>query len=57
MENKEMVPVKDEKNNLIEKTFFGRVKIENATALFYFFKKGKIQRIIHELKYRNKEKV
>ena len=46
-----------ETNNLAEKTFFGRIKIEEATALFYFFKKGKIQQLIHQLKYQKQQQV
>ncbi|MFK5957597.1 MAG: phosphoribosyltransferase family protein [Lutibacter sp.] len=46
-----------EKNNLVEKSFFGRFPIENATALFYFFKKGKVQQLIHELKYNKQQQV
>ena len=30
----------NEENNLVEKSFFGRIKIENATSLFYFLKTG-----------------
>lgn len=47
----------NEAENVIEKTFYGRIKIESATALFYFFKKGKIQHLIHALKYKNQQQV
>lgn len=46
-----------EKNNLIEKSFYGRIPVVNATALFYFFKKGKVQELIHSLKYKNQQQV
>lgn len=46
-----------ENNNLVEKSFYGRIPIENATALFYFFKKGKIQELIHALKYKKQQQV
>ncbi|WP_456463648.1 ComF family protein [Lutibacter sp.] len=46
-----------EKNNLVEKSFYGRVQIIAATALFYFFKKGKVQQLIHELKYNKQQQV
>lgn len=46
-----------EKNNLVEKSFFGRIPIEEATALFYFLKKGKVQQLIHELKYNKQQQV
>lgn len=47
----------NEEHNLIEQTFYGRVKIENATALFFFLKKGKIQHLIHQLKYNKQQQV
>ena len=46
-----------EENNLIEKSFYGRIPLENATSLFYFFKKGNVQHLIHELKYKNQQQV
>ncbi len=46
-----------EKENLVKKSFYGRIPIENATALFYFRKKGKVQQLIHELKYNNQQNV
>jgi len=46
-----------EENNLIEKSFYGRIPLENATSLFYFFKKGNVQHLIHELKYKKQQQV
>lgn len=46
-----------EENNLIEKSFYGRIPLEHATSLFYFFKKGNVQRLIHELKYNKQQQV
>lgn len=46
-----------EKNNIVEKSFYGIIPIENATALFYFLKKGKVQQLIHELKYNKQQQV
>ncbi|MFO7674137.1 MAG: ComF family protein [Lutibacter sp.] len=46
-----------EENNLIEKSFYGRIPLESATSLFYFFKKGSVQRLIHELKYKKQQQV
>lgn len=46
-----------EKDNLVEKSCYGRIPIESGTALFYFFKKGKVQELIHALKYRNQQQV
>ena len=46
-----------EENNLIEKSFYGRIPLQTATSLFYFFKKGNVQRLIHELKYKKQQQV
>lgn len=45
------------KDNPIKKVFFGRVKIENATAFLHFSKKGMVQQLMHNLKYRGHEAV
>ena len=45
-----------EKDNVIEKRFWGKAKIERATAFYYFTKKSNFQKILHQLKYKeNKE--
>ncbi|WP_109302216.1 ComF family protein [Aquimarina sp. AU474] len=41
----------------IEKVFYGRVNIENATALFLFQKGSLVQNLIHNLKYRGREEI
>ncbi len=41
----------------IEKVFYGRIKIENATSLFVFQKDGLVQNLIHNLKYRGREEI
>lgn len=46
-----------ENENLVEKVFYGRVKIENATALLKFQKKGRVQHLLHNLKYKGQEKI
>lgn len=43
--------------NQLEKSFYGRIPIQEATALFYFHKKGKIQELIHELKYKGHQEI
>lgn len=42
---------KDE-NNPISRIFWGRIPFNSASACFFFSKKGKIQHLIHELKYK-----
>ncbi|MFD2563345.1 ComF family protein [Aquimarina rubra] len=41
----------------IEKVFYGRAKIENATSLLVFEKGGLVQNLIHNLKYRGREEI
>ena len=45
-----------EKNEL-ENSFKGRISLEAATSLLYFEKKGVVQKLIHELKYKNKPEI
>ncbi|MDP3353093.1 MAG: phosphoribosyltransferase family protein [Flavobacteriaceae bacterium] len=46
-----------EANNIAEKTFYGRIKLEAVTSLLFYRKKGKAQRLIHQLKYKNQQKI
>lgn len=41
----------------VKKVFYGRVKLQRATALFRFQKKGKVQMLLHNLKYRGHERI
>ena len=43
--------------NATKKVFDARLSIENATSLLYFKKKGIVQNLIHNLKYRKQEEV
>ncbi|AVR44546.1 amidophosphoribosyltransferase [Christiangramia fulva] len=43
--------------NPVKKVFYGRAKVENATALLHFRKKAGVQQLIHELKYRGKKEI
>ena len=44
-------------DNTVLKVFYGRVKIENGTALLRFEKKGIVQQLIHGLKYKGQEQI
>lgn len=46
-----------ETNNLVEKAFYGMYPIINGTALFYFYKQGTVQKLIHNLKYKGQQQV
>lgn len=44
-----------ERDNKVEQAFYGRVKIEFATALLFYKTKGISQKIIYQLKYKGRE--
>ncbi len=44
-------------DNDVTKRLYGRVQLENASALFWFTKKGLVQHLIHNLKYKGHEDV
>ncbi len=44
-------------DNPLERIFYGRIKLNRATALFYFTKKGIVQELLHNLKYRGHENI
>jgi ComF family protein len=39
------------------KKFYGRIPVEHASALLYFNKKGMVQELIHNLKYKGHEEI
>ncbi|BAO75851.1 ComF family protein [Winogradskyella sp. PG-2] len=41
----------------VKKIIYGRVKLENATALLHFSKKGIVQQLLHNLKYRGHQQI
>ena len=43
--------------NPIEKHFWGKANIKNATAYYYFSKGERVQRLIHQLKYKGRKDV
>src|SRR5262245_11227386 len=43
-------------NEVIQK-FYGRIQLEFGAALFYFHKKGIVQEMMHQLKYKNREEI
>lgn len=47
------------KNNddAIQKLFYGRLNLVNATSLFHFEKRGGVQQLMHNLKYRGDHKI
>ena len=43
--------------NPVEKQFWGKVPVHSATALYYFSKGGRVQHLIHRLKYHGEKEV
>lgn len=37
--------------------FYGLLDVENALSIFYFHKEGAMQKVMHELKYRNNQEI
>lgn len=40
------------KDNPVSKIFWGRIPVENACSFYQFSKGGKVQRLLHQLKYK-----
>lgn len=45
----------NEKDNPVAQLFWGRVQVENATAYFVFRKGSRFQKILHKIKYQNRQ--
>ncbi|MGJ8591794.1 MAG: ComF family protein [Aquaticitalea sp.] len=45
------------KENAVSKRLYGRVNFQYATSLLWFNKKGKVQHLLHNLKYKGHEEV
>ncbi len=46
-----------EKNNIIEKIFWGRFPLQKASSFLYFSKGSRVQNLMHEFKYRSKKEI
>ena len=44
-------------DDTVKKILYGRVKLENATALVHFSKKSIVQQLLHNLKYKGHEDI
>lgn len=45
------------KNNEGLKKFYGKLPVENVSSMLYYHKKGITQNLIHNLKYKNQQKI
>ncbi len=43
--------------NAVDRTFYGRINIKKASSFLYFIENGIVKKLIHQLKYRNQEKI
>ncbi|HEX7414710.1 MAG TPA: ComF family protein [Bacteroidia bacterium] len=46
-----------QKENPLQKTFYGRADVSSASSFLFFQKKGMVQKILHALKYKGKPEV
>ncbi len=44
-------------NNEVIQKFYGRIPLEFGAAFFYFHKKGIVQQLVHQLKYKGQEEI
>lgn len=44
-------------DNPVARLFWGRTRFESACAFFYFHKGGKVQKLIHQLKYKGQKEI
>ncbi len=47
----------EHRENPFTERFWGRLPLESGAALFHFIKGGKVQRLVHQLKYNNKAQI
>jgi len=47
----------EQPDNIVFKRMYGRIPIDNATALFYFDKGNRVQHLLHQLKYSGKTEI
>lgn len=47
----------EQKENAFTEVFWGRVPLETGAAQYYFSKSGRVQRLIHQLKYDHKPEI
>lgn len=44
-------------DNIVARQFWGKIKLENAYALYYFTKGGKVQNLMHHFKYKGMQQI
>lgn len=46
-----------EEDNTVIRLFWGKAPVHSAASLFYFYKKGRVQQLIHRLKYKGQKDI
>jgi ComF family protein len=46
-----------DKDNRLQEVFWGKAKVENVAALYYYHKGNKVQHLIHQFKYKRKKSI
>jgi predicted amidophosphoribosyltransferase len=46
-----------DKENKLAKQFWGKIPLESCVAMLYFIKKGRVQNLMHQLKYNNQPEI
>jgi ComF family protein len=46
-----------DKDNPVSKIFWGRIHLESASSMYFFTKGGKVQHLLHQLKYKGKKEI
>lgn len=47
----------DDKNNIVSQLFWGRAEIHTATSFLFFRRKGIVQQLMHQFKYKGEKEV
>ncbi len=48
---------KNTRKNIVSELLLGRFNLENASSLCYFIKSGRLQKLLHNLKYNNRPEI
>jgi ComF family protein len=46
-----------EEDNPVSRLFWGKAVVHSATSLYYFYKGGKVQQLMHQLKYKGQKEI
>lgn len=55
--NLDFIPISINNNTEMKRRFYGKLLVQHCIATFYFSEKGIVQKLLHELKYKNQQKI